>query len=249
MALPLVIAHRGASHAHSENTAAAFDAALDEGADGIELDLQFTADGVVAVFHDHGLDKLGLARRHVSEYRWDELRRLDAGRWFAGRATEERILRLEDVLDGWARRTRLYLEIKNSEGLTGRRRHRELARRVAGEVQARGLAEAVEILSFHDGALRDVHTVAPEIPLVRNLRWGPGLRFLRRTRLPLAAVCVEIERFGPREAPALGALGLPLYAYTCDDAAAFRRALALGVEKIISNRPAAARDWLIRYAW
>jgi glycerophosphoryl diester phosphodiesterase len=248
MPTPLIIAHRGASHAWPENTAAAFDAALDEGADGIELDLQLTADGVVAVFHDHGLDKLGLARRHVSEYRWDELRRTDAGRWFAGRATKDRILRLEDVLEGWARRTRLYLEVKNNEGLAGRRRHRELARRVAREIEARGLNGAVEILSFHDSALQDIHAVTPDIPLVRNLRWSPGLRFIRRMRLPLAAVCVAIERFGPRHAPALEALGLPRYAYTCDDAAAFRRALALGVDKIISNRPAAARDWLMRYA-
>lgn len=248
MAVPLVIAHRGASHAWPENTAAAFDAALAEGADGIELDLQFTADGVVAVFHDHGLDKLGLARRHVSEYRWDELCRMDAGRWFAGRATDHRILRLEEVLDGWAARTRLYLEIKNNEGPAGRRRHRELARRVAGEVRARGLSDAVEMLSFHDRALKEVHVAAPEIPLVRNLRWRPGLYLIDRSRPPLAAVCVAIERFGPRQAPALEALGLPRYAYTCDDAGEFRRALALGVDKIISNGPAAARDWLMRYA-
>lgn len=248
MTAPLVIAHRGASHAWPENTAAAFDAALEEGADGIELDLQFTADGVAVVFHDHGLDKLGLARRHVSEYRWDELRRLDAGRWFAGRETSDRILRLEEVLEGWAGRTRLYLEIKNSEGLAGRRRHRELARFVGREIETRGLTDAVEVLSFHDSALRDVHAVSPDIPLVRNLRWRPGLYLIDRSRPPLAAVCVAIERFGPREAPALEKLGLPRYAYTCDDAAAFRRALALGVDKIVSNRPAAARDWLLRYA-
>lgn len=248
MTRPLVIAHRGASHAYPENTAAAFDAALAEGADGIELDLQLTADGVVVVFHDHGLDKLGLARRHVSEYHWSELRGMDAGRWFAGHDTENRILRLEDMLEGWARRTRLYLEIKNNEGLAGRRRHRELARHVAREIEARGLVDTVEILSFHDSALQDVHATAPDIPLVRNLRWKTGLRFIRRMRLPLAAVCVAIERFGPDALPALEALQLPRYAYTCDDAAAFKRALALGVDKMISNRPAAARDWLMRYA-
>lgn len=248
MAIPLVIAHRGASEAHPENTAEAFDAALEEGADGIELDLQLAADGVVVAFHDRGLEKLGLARRHISHYRWQELQRMDAGRWFAGAATGHRILRLEEVLEGWGARTRLYLEIKHTEGPRGGSRHRELARRVAGEVAARGLADAVEILSFHDRALRDVHALAPDIGLVRNLRWVTGLRLMRRARLPLTAVCVAIERFGPRQAPALSALGLPRYAYTCDDAAAFRRALALGVDKIISNRPAAARAWLTRYA-
>lgn len=248
MAVPLVIAHRGASHGFPENTAAAFDAALEEGADGIELDLQLTADGVVAVYHDKALDKLGLARRHVSQCRWDELARRDAGRWFAGRETGHRVLRLDEVLAGWGGRTRLYLEIKNTEGLAGRARHRELARRVAAEVRAHGLDEAVEILSFHDSALRDVHAVAPGLPLVRNLRWVPGVRGLRRSPLPLAAVCVAIERFGPETVPALDRLGMPRYAYTCDDAPAFRRALSLGVSAIISNRPEAAREWLTRYA-
>ena len=56
MEMPLVIAHRGAHAEHPENTVAAFQAALDLGADGVELDVRMTADGEVAVVHDRAVD-------------------------------------------------------------------------------------------------------------------------------------------------------------------------------------------------
>lgn len=242
--LPLIIAHRGASHAQPENCAAAFEAALDEGADGIEMDLQFTRDGEVAVYHDHRLDRLGLRRGHINAYDWADLSQLDIGRWFAGAATPHRMLRLQDVLRGWGGRTRLYLEIKNYEGRQGRERHQRLAQATALAVRAYGHLDRVAILSFHDRALDAVYAVAPELALVRNVRWTGALRSVRKSADRLAAACLAIDRFGPYQKSLASGLGLPLYAYTCDSPRDLQRALALGVAAVISNRPAFARDWL-----
>lgn len=52
MSAPDVVAHRGARHAHADNSWAAFDAAVEEGADAIECDVQLSADGVLVVRHD-----------------------------------------------------------------------------------------------------------------------------------------------------------------------------------------------------
>ncbi|MDN5862952.1 MAG: glycerophosphodiester phosphodiesterase [Salinisphaera sp.] len=243
MSLPRIIAHRGASHAQPENSAAAFDAALAERADGIECDLQYSRDGVVVVYHDHRLDRLGLRRGHVSAYDWADLAERDIGHWFCGRPTGHRMLRLEDVLLGWGSRTRLYLEIKNYEGRAGRERHHRLAVAVAAAVRRHGLQGQVEILSFRDRALDSVHASAPELPLVRNVRWSGALRSARKRSHMLAAACLAIDRFGPREARRTAALGLPLYAYTCDTPPEFRRAQALEVTAVICNGPAAARRW------
>ena len=57
-AAPKLIAHRGASHAAPENTLAAFAAAMDAGADGVELDVRATRTGEVVVFHDPTLERL-----------------------------------------------------------------------------------------------------------------------------------------------------------------------------------------------
>jgi len=240
-----VIAHRGASHAQPENTPAAFDAALSEGADGIELDLQLSADHVPVVFHDPTLGRLGLRRHHISGYPWAELEGLDVGRWFTGNPTDHRMLRLEDVLEGWGGRTRLCLEIKNHEGREGRLRHAHLAHATAAAVKRHGVENSIEILSFHDQALRDVHATAPKLACVRNVRWATGVRRLLMLREDwLAAICVAVDRFGPEHADRLARFRKPLYAYTCDTPAQLRRALAVGVTTFITNKPAATRAWL-----
>jgi glycerophosphoryl diester phosphodiesterase len=64
---PKVIAHRGASHAHPDNSWAAFDAAIAEGADGIECDIQLTADGALVVRHDLAVDGRLVAELSAAE--------------------------------------------------------------------------------------------------------------------------------------------------------------------------------------
>ncbi|MGH8454787.1 MAG: glycerophosphodiester phosphodiesterase, partial [Nevskiales bacterium] len=107
-----VIAHRGAKHACPENTLSAFDQALLEGADGMELDLRLTRDGVPVVFHDHTLRKLGQLRQRLSDLALAQLRRLDFGGWFDPAFAGEPIPTLAQVLERYARKTQLCLELK-----------------------------------------------------------------------------------------------------------------------------------------
>ena len=72
----LAIAHRGDPIAHTENTAAAFAAAVAAGADMIELDVRGTSDGEAVVVHDPTLERIWGLARHVAEMRADEVRGL-----------------------------------------------------------------------------------------------------------------------------------------------------------------------------
>lgn len=72
MSRPRVVAHRGASHAHPDNSWAAFDAAIAEGADAVECDVQLTADGRLVVRHD-----LAVGGRLVADMPAAELMRLE----------------------------------------------------------------------------------------------------------------------------------------------------------------------------
>ena len=107
-----MIAHRGASATHPENTLAAFDAALAEGCNGLELDLQLSRDGVPVVYHDRTLRKVGGGTRAVHQAEWVEIARLDAGGWLDRRYAGERVASLDHVLERYARRTRLLLHLK-----------------------------------------------------------------------------------------------------------------------------------------
>src|ERR671916_49981 len=76
---PLVYAHRGGAALRPENTIAAFDHGLALGADGLELDVHLSKDGVVVVHHDASLERTTDARGPLGAYTADELARVDAG--------------------------------------------------------------------------------------------------------------------------------------------------------------------------
>ena len=122
---PLLVAHRGASGRAPENTSAAFDLALEQGADALELDVRPTRDGVLAVWHDVDVARTSRLdgrplQGSLSELEWDQIQRFDCGSWFnsanphLARPEFENLrpMSLESVIDAYAHRTSLFIEIK-----------------------------------------------------------------------------------------------------------------------------------------
>ena len=247
---PRVIAHRGDSAHAPENTAPAFDRALEVGADGIELDLQLSRDGVVVIYHDHKLAKLGLRSRHIRDYDWAQLALRDAGVWRGPEFAETRILTLAQVLEGWAPRTRLLLEIKaygrNRQGSRDLLLARKAAQMLA-ELPATAL-DNIRVLSFSAAVLDTVAETLHEaglLPprLVRNLATPAELERTRAAQLATyAACCVNIDAFVPEQVRRVHRAGLRLYAYTVDSEAQIRCAHALGCSVLICNDPALVRE-------
>lgn len=89
-------AHRGASSYAPENTMVAFRKALELGANGIELDLQKTKDGKIVIFHDNFIDKKSNGNGKISDYTYNELKKLDFGSWFDDNYEDEKIVLFED---------------------------------------------------------------------------------------------------------------------------------------------------------
>jgi glycerophosphoryl diester phosphodiesterase len=236
--LPWVIAHRGASRACPENTFAAFDEALRQGSDGIELDVQLSRDGVPVVYHDKTLSKVGGGRRRVAGLEAAELRRLDAGARFDARSRGQPVPFLEEVLERYARRTRLFVEIKTREGASGTERHHLLARTVAGLVRESRLEERVFVLSFDLGVLAACTSEAPRLRTGLNLR--PPRRLtptLERQLESVYAVSADVRDVTRRFAADVRRTGRPLFVYTCNTARHAARALDAGAVGLMSDRP------------
>jgi glycerophosphoryl diester phosphodiesterase len=233
------IGHRGASRDRPENTFAAFDEALRQGCDGIELDLRLSADGVPVVHHDADLGKAGKPGRRVGDLSLVELRRLDLGSWFDARFAGEPLPTLDEVLERYAGRTRLLLEIKNEESAE---RNHELARATVERIAAAGGAGSVAVLSFEPQILESVAELAPELPRVRNLRPPSRLGPVLRDALePLAALCVDVRTLTVEFGDQVREAGRPLWVYTCNGERRLARALAAGAAAVISDRP----GWLV----
>lgn len=111
--LVLAIAHRGASGYAPENTMAAFRRAVAQGVTFIETDLHLTRDAHFVAIHDETVDRTTGGHGAVQSMTLSEVRRLDAGSWFASEFMGERIPTLEDVLE-FARKNDVlfYLELK-----------------------------------------------------------------------------------------------------------------------------------------
>lgn len=78
----LILGHRGASGYAPENTLEAFALAIDMKADGIELDVYFTADKQIVICHDDKIDRTSNGQGSISNYTLEELKQLDFGYHF-----------------------------------------------------------------------------------------------------------------------------------------------------------------------
>src|SRR5262245_1416540 len=76
--VPLVFAHRGGCAIGPENTLAAFDRGVAAGADGLELDVRLSSDGIPVVHHDPNLDRTTNLSGPVANYTAEQLKRADA---------------------------------------------------------------------------------------------------------------------------------------------------------------------------
>ena len=233
---PAIFAHRGASAHAPENTLAAFELAIRQGADAIELDAMLCASGEVVVIHDETLERTTDGQGLVSETPLEVLRQLDAGSYFDPAFGGQRIPTLEEVLESVGGRIYINIELKNYT--TPRD---PLPERVAALVERFGLEESVLFSSFNPWTLRRAHARLPRVPL--GLLTTPGWTG-RVLNGPLGRLVVPYEALHPERrsvTPALVAAahrrGARLHTYTVDDPAEARYLFALGVDGIFTNDP------------
>jgi glycerophosphoryl diester phosphodiesterase len=241
---PLVIAHRGACDVAPENTLAAFRAALEADADGIELDVTRCASGEIVVIHDDTVDRTTNGSGRVDGFPLFALRELDAGSRFAPRFAGERIPLLEEVLDLIGTQMRINIEIKGARVWGD-----GIEEEIAEMVRRRKLGATMIFSSFSPAALRRAKRIAPELrcgllcapqqPLYLARAWA-------RLIIPLDAWHPHQEMVNAASLRWAHDRGFRVNAWTVDDDAAMQRLIALGVDGIITNHPARLRSLLPR---
>jgi glycerophosphoryl diester phosphodiesterase len=228
MKRPWVVAHRGASAECPENTIAAFDRALADGCQAIELDVQLSRDGVPVVFHDWTLAKTGLRSRRLGQLDAAELARL--------RYRGQRLPSLEAVLSRYGGRVGLLIELKVHERDRASGRHRALAKAVHAAVRAERLEDDVLLLSFDEEALE---AAAGFRRLVLNLYAPRRITAAARERVQRwFAVSVDVRTLSTRFADLAHDCGKPVLAWTCNTPARVARAVDCGADAIMADSPA-----------
>jgi glycerophosphoryl diester phosphodiesterase len=228
----LGIAHRGASGRAPENTHAAFAAALDLGAEAIELDCQLSADGELVVIHDETLERTTDGAGPVGDRTAAELAQLDAGAWFGPAFAGERIPRLADVLAQVRDRVTLNVEIKSARDLG------LIEPKLAALVAAEHAAEWVVFSSFHSEAVRAMRALAPWARLGVLCDEDPRARGLALANEVNAEVLIPGRRWtDARVVEEAHVRGLDVWVWTVNEPGEMRRLIALGVDALFSDYP------------
>lgn len=242
---PLVFAHRGGARLAPENTMAAFDNGLALGADGLEIDVQLSADGVPVVIHDKTLDRTTDRVGPVRALTADALARVDAGYHFERegrhpfRGQGVGVPTLAAVL-ARHRDTRIIIEMKGSEP--------ELARAVARDVIAADAVDRVCVGSFHQRSIVTLRTESPEIVTSASqpeARWALHRSWVRWPWIgPRPYVAFQVpERSGrlrvvtPTFVDQVHNEGQVIQVWVVNDEPDIIRLLDWGVDGVISDRP------------
>lgn len=232
-----VWAHRGASGTAPENTLPAFELAVQEGADGIEIDVHLTADGEVVVIHDETLDRTCGVPGRVADLPASEVTAPPATNGRPG-YPGARVPLLTEVLDlVEATGITVNIELKSNQPALPDAVHRL--------VQQRGMAAAVVYSAFnhfHLVALKELGTAALLAPLLSQplvdvwdyaARNGFGAIHPPLQLLAIPGLVTQCHR-----------LGITVNVWTPNTPSAWETARALGVDAVITNYPAAARACL-----
>ena len=227
-----VVAHRGAAGRAPENTLASIRAAIEDASDWVEIDVQETVDGEVVVVHDSDFMKLAGVDLKVWDGTLEQIRDIDIGSWFDPQFSAERVPTLAEVLEEAKGKTRVVIELKYYG------HDQQLEQRVVDIVEQLGMTDEVAIMSLKYEGVQKIRALRPD--------WTIGLLSAKAigdlTSLDVDFLAVAMGMASPGFVRRSHEQGKQVFVWTVNDAVSLSRMMSLGVDGVISDEPALARE-------
>lgn len=228
-----VMAHRGASTEAPENTMAAFQKAIDDMADYIELDVQLTNNGEVIVMHDSNAYRTTGVDANIVNMTYKEVKTLDAGSWFSDEYVGENVPSLKEVLELTQGKIKLNIELKPADNGTA------LAKNTVRLIEKYNMVNDCVITSFSESALKAVKTYNQEIKVGYILSAAYGDFYDMKN---VDFFSVNAAFLSKRTIDAIHNSGKQVYAWTVNNKEAIKNLTNKGVDGIITDNPVLARE-------
>lgn len=224
-----VTAHRGFSSKAPENTEPAFQYALEIGADFIELDVQLSKDGKVIVFHDKNLSRITGIKEHVRNKTYKELLAIDFGKWFSDDFENTKIMTLDEVLEKFAGKINLNIEIKSSDDEI------TTAKYTAQLIEKYNCVDTCYITSFSYNVLRTVKKINPNIKtgLISNIMTYIGYPTLK----DIDALSLNKRFVSQNLINNLHMNGKRVFIWTVNQKSEAEKFINMGADNIITDKP------------
>ncbi len=235
---PVIFAHRGASAHAPENTLAAFNLAIKQGAPALEFDVKLSADEQVVVIHDVTVDRTTNGRGRVCDLPLAALHELDAGACFGEQYRGERIPTLSEVLETVGRKAFLNIELTNYTTPYDR-----LVEKAAALVKSFRMQKQVLFSSFLARNLKQAASLLPPVPLGLLACSGPAGMWARSFGFAFGdyeALHPNLADVSAQQAARVHRLKRRIHVWTVNAEADIRRLAGWGVDGIFTDDPALA---------
>jgi glycerophosphoryl diester phosphodiesterase len=233
--IPAVFAHRGASAYAPENTLSAFQLAITQNADGIELDVTMTADGQVVVMHDTTIDRTTDGRGQVKKMDLHTLRQFDAGNWFGPKFKGESIPTLSEVFELVGDKVTTNIELQPYSSPLG-----QLTEKVASLVAHHNLEKKVILSSFNPRALAKMTYQLPSVPigiLLTHGKVGAWSKLIFDMFVNYHSIHPHYSIVTPKMIQRARSKGHRVIAYTVNQPEDIQRLYAMGIDGIFTDDP------------
>lgn len=222
-----VSAHRGASINYPENTMKAFEMAVEENADWIELDVQLTSDGVPVILHDSNLNRVTGVNKNIWEVTYSDIKDLDCGSWFSSEFAGEKIPTLEEVLD-FAKKKHIKLNIELKP--TGH--EKDFEKIVIDTINERSYKNSCVVTSQEYNTLEKIKEYDEEIKTIYVM----SIAFGDITKLTAAdGFSVEASFITSRLVSMVHNAGKEIFAWTVNTRENMDRMIEMNVDNIVTD--------------
>lgn len=229
-----IIAHRGAAGSRPENTMASIIKAIGDKADWVEIDVQETADGEVVVMHDSDFMKLAGVNLTIWDATMADLAEIDIGSWFDPAYSDERAPTLREVLQAARGKSKVLIELKYYGHDV------DLENRVVAIVEELGMQDQIATMSLKYPAVQKMLSLRPD--------WRAGVLAATAvgdlTALDGDFLAVNAGMANVALVNSTDAAGKDLYVWTVNDPLQMSKMISLGVDGLITDEPALARQVL-----
>uniref|UniRef100_UPI0040559FD6 glycerophosphodiester phosphodiesterase family protein n=1 Tax=Acetatifactor sp. TaxID=1872090 RepID=UPI0040559FD6 len=224
-------AHRGASAHAPENTLPAFHLAYELNADGIELDVQLTKDGIPVVIHDETVDRVSDGNGWVKDYTLAEIKQLNVSKRFPAYGNVE-IPTLEEVYD-FVKTTDMTVNVELKNSVVP---YINLEEKVLEIAEQKGIADRIVYSSFNHYSMKRVKELQPNVKVA--FLYADGIMDIAEYAEKYNVYAVHPSMCNMKFADIVQechAKGVRVHVWTVNEEADFEEMRKMGVDAVITN--------------
>jgi glycerophosphoryl diester phosphodiesterase len=226
----LIFGHRGAKAYAPMNTIPAFELAVAQGADGVELDVWLSKDGYPVIIHDDTVDGTTDGHGSIQEKTLAEIKALDAGSYFDPKFAGTRVPTLDEVFEAVGQQLIINVEIKSNET-----RREGIEQVVADCIVKHNMQRRVIVSSFDARVLKTLREIDPDMPI--GYLYAPNYRFFPEVMEALdhEAKHPYHDMLTPEYVSSLH--GYRINTWTVNEPERVKALIELGIDAIITDKP------------